>query len=143
MINISPNKKTKRRIGINITPFVDVVLSLLIVFVISVPMFTGNVEINLPEASSRNSLENPKLSDPIIIAINKDEKIYLADEEVTKETLLQKLELLLQENKDSFIYIKGDKVINYGKVIELLAFINAAGFSKVSLLTTEPLIKTP
>ncbi|MFO1129793.1 MAG: biopolymer transporter ExbD [Rickettsiales bacterium] len=137
MGNINFNKKSKRRIGINITPFVDVMLVLLLVFMISMPMFTGSIEINLPETSNASSIsENQNLQEPIIITISKTEKIYLADEEFTQEQLLQKLKSLLKENKDIAIYVKGDKEAQYGKIVQVISFINAAGFSRVSLLTT-------
>ena len=124
------NKKTISEI--NVTPFVDVMLVLLIIFMVTAPLLTSGIKINLPESSS--ILKNEK-KDPVTVSLNSKGEIFIQKKKFSKEQLIIKLTLLKKNNKNLKIYIKGDKKLNYGKVMELMNLINKSGFKKVALVT--------
>ena len=125
--------KTKTTISeINVTPFVDVMLVLLIIFMVTAPLLTSGIKINLPESSS--VLKNEK-KDPVTVSINSKGEIFIQKKKFTRDQLIQKLNLLKKNNKNLKIYIKGDKKLNYGRVMELMNLINKSGFKKVALVT--------
>jgi biopolymer transport protein TolR len=125
--------KTKTTISeINVTPFVDVMLVLLIIFMVTAPLLTSGIKINLPESSS--VLKNEK-KDPVTVSINSKGEIFIQKKKFTRVQLIQKLNLLNKNNKNLKIYIKGDKKLNYGRVMELMNLINQSGFKKVALVT--------
>ena len=125
--------KTHRSISeINVTPFVDVMLVLLIIFMVTAPLLTSGIKINLPESSS--VLKNEK-NYPVTVSITPKGEIFLKKKKYTKDQLIQKLLLLQKNNKNLKIYVKGDKKLNYGKVMDLMSVINKSGFKKVALVT--------
>ena len=127
------NYKTRQSISeINVTPFVDVMLVLLIIFMVTAPLLTAGIKVNLPESSS--VLKNEK-NDPVTISMNSKGEIYIQKKKMSAENLIKKLSALRAQNKDLKIYIKGDKNLNYGKIMDLMAFINKSGFKKVALVT--------
>ena len=117
---------------INVTPFVDVMLVLLIIFMVTAPLLTAGIKVNLPESSS--ILKNEK-NDPVTISINSKGEIFIQKKKMTAKNLIKKLSALKVQNKDLKIYIKGDKKLNYGKIMDLMTFINKSGFKKVALVT--------
>ena len=117
---------------INVTPFVDVMLVLLIIFMVTAPLLTAGIKVNLPESSS--ILKNEK-NDPVTISMNSKGEIYIQKKKMSAKNLIKKLSALRSQNKDLKIYIKGDKNLNYGKIMDLMAFINKSGFKKVALVT--------
>lgn len=125
-------KKRKSISEINVTPFVDVMLVLLIISMVTAPLLTAGIKVNLPESTS--ILKNEK-NDPITVTINSKGEIYLQKKKFTADGLIKKLKALKSQNKDLKIYIKGDKKLNYGKVMDLMSFINKSGFKKVALVT--------
>ena len=127
-------KKNKKKAisEINVTPFVDVMLVLLIIFMVTAPLLTSGIKINLPESSS--ILKNEK-KEPVTISLNKKGKIYINKKVFTRKKLITKLKDLEKVNKNLKIYVKADKSINYGKVMDLMTVINNAGFKKVALVT--------
>ncbi len=127
------NYKTRQSISeINVTPFVDVMLVLLIIFMVTAPLLTAGIKVNLPESSS--VLKNEK-NDPVTISMNSKGEIYIQKKKMSAKNLIKKLSALRSQNKDLKIYIKGDKNLNYGKIMDLMAFINKSGFKKVALVT--------
>ena len=125
--------KTKKTISeINVTPFVDVMLVLLIIFMVTAPLLTAGIKINLPESSS--VLKNEKKA-PVTITIDSKGQIFLQKKKFTANDLIKKLSLLKKQNKDLKIYLKGDKELNYGKIMNLMSLINKSGFKKVALVT--------
>ena len=127
------NYKTRQSISeINVTPFVDVMLVLLIIFMVTAPLLTAGIKVNLPESSS--VLKNEK-NDPVTISMNSKGEIYIKKKKMSAKNLIKKLSALRSQNKDLKIYIKGDKNLNYGKIMDLMAFINKSGFKKVALVT--------
>ncbi len=125
--------RNKRTISeINVTPFVDVMLVLLIIFMVTAPLLTSGIKINLPESSS--VLKNEK-KDPVTVSINSKGEIFIQKKNFSKDQLIKKLNLLKKNNQNLKIYIKGDKKLDYGKVMELMNLINQSGFKKVALVT--------
>ena len=125
-------KKRKSISEINVTPFVDVMLVLLIIFMVTAPLLTAGIKVNLPESTS--ILKNEK-NDPVTVTINSKGEIFLQKKKFSADGLIKKLKALKSQNKDLKIYIKGDKKLNYGKVLDLMSFINKSGFKKVALVT--------
>lgn len=117
---------------INMTPFIDVMLVLLIVFMVAAPMMTSGVTVDLPKTKS-SSL--PGNDEPINISIKSDGTIYLQNSEIKLEELGAKLQAILGEKTDTRIFVRGDTAIDYGKVMAAIGEVNAAGFTKVALLT--------
>ena len=107
-------------------------LVLLIIFMVTAPLLSSGIKINLPESSS--ILKNEK-NEPITISLNAKGKIFINKKVFTKVKLITKLKALEKVNKNLKIYVKADKSINYGKVMELMTAINKAGFKKVALVT--------
>ena len=124
------NKRTMSEI--NVTPFVDVMLVLLIIFMVTAPLLTSGIKINLPESSS--VLKNEK-KDPVTVSINSKGEIFIQKKKFSKDQLINKLSLLKKNNQNLKIYIKGDKKLDYGKVMDLMNLINKSGFKKVALVT--------
>ena len=117
---------------INVTPFVDVMLVLLIIFMVTAPLLTAGIKINLPESAS--VLKNEK-NDPVTVSMNSKGEIYIQKKKISPDDLIKRLVALKGQNKDLKIYIKGDKNLNYGKIMDLMSFINKSGFKKVALVT--------
>ena len=117
---------------INVTPFVDVMLVLLIIFMVTAPLLTSGIKINLPESSS--VLKNEK-KDPVTVSINSKGEIFIQKKKFSEDQLINKLSLLKKNNQNLKIYIKGDKKLDYGKVMDLMNLINKSGFKKVALVT--------
>ena len=117
---------------INITPLVDVMLVLLIIFMITSPMLVAGINIDLPETKA-----SPVASqeEPLVISINKKGEIYLLETKINRDELKFKLANILKEKKDSRIFVRGDKNVNYGEVVNIVAEIQAAGFSRVALIS--------
>ncbi|MFL2661665.1 MAG: protein TolR [Alphaproteobacteria bacterium] len=127
------NQKFKKTMSdINVTPFVDVMLVLLIIFMVTAPLLTSGIKINLPESSV--ILKNEK-KDPVTVSINSKGEIFIQKKKFSKEQLIKKLSVLKKNNKNLKIYIKGDKKLDYGKVMDLMNLINSSGFKKVALVT--------
>ena len=117
---------------INVTPFVDVMLVLLIIFMVTAPLLTAGIKINLPESSS--ILKNEK-NKPITVSIDKNNDIYLQKKKITKNQLIIKLTELKKNNQNLKIFLKGDKSLNYGEIMNLMSLMNKSGFKKVALVT--------
>ena len=118
---------------INVTPFVDVMLVLLIVFMVAAPLLTAGVPVDLPnsEAKPITSEDNK----PIEVTVSKDDKLFVGETEVPRARLIQLLKAMTEGQEDRRIYIRGDQGLEYGKIMEILGAINGAGFSKVALIS--------
>ena len=117
---------------INVTPFVDVMLVLLIVFMVTAPLLTVGVQVDLPE-SSADSL--PEEQEPLTLSINSKGEIYIQEIQVNSQKLIPKLLAIAKNRTDTRIYVRGDKNINYGRVLEVMGTLSGAGFSKVALIS--------
>ncbi len=130
-INDKMPKKNRVISQINVTPFVDVMLVLLIVFMITAPLLTVGVSVDLPKTKA--SQLNSK-GDPIIISIKKNGELYIQEREIDTLQLLPRLKAISSGNKNLRIYIRGDKNVPYGLVLDTIAKIKSSGFKKVALV---------
>jgi len=132
----SGGKHSELMSEINVTPFVDVMLVLLIIFMVTAPMMIQGLNVDLPEATAK-PLDSEK--EHLVIAINKDQQIYINDFEVTMEFLREKLLKILQGRTDWEVYLKADKNIPYGIVVQVMAEIKGAGIEQLGMIT-EPAV---
>jgi biopolymer transport protein TolR len=117
---------------INVTPFVDVMLVLLIVFMVSAPLLTAGVPVDLPEAKAKPLTVD---KEPITVTIDPAGKIFVKDDEVSMDQLVPKLTQLAGDNgMEERIYVRGDKTANYGAVMQVMGAINGAGFTHIGLI---------
>ena len=117
---------------INVTPMVDVMLVLLIIFMVTAPLLTSGVEVDLPDAAS-SAIKTE--DEPLAVSVNAQGSIFVQDTEVTLETLAPRIAAVTGRNEDLRIFVRGDKAIDYGRVMQVVGAINAAGYRKVALLT--------
>ena len=130
-INNRMNKKNRVISQINVTPFVDVMLVLLIVFMITAPLLTVGVSVDLPKTKA--SQLNSK-GDPIIISIKKNGELYVQERKIDTLQLLPRLKAISSGNNNLRIYVRGDKDVPYGLVLDTIAKIKSSGFKKVALV---------
>ncbi|KAE9531768.1 biopolymer transporter ExbD [Ursidibacter arcticus] len=116
---------------INVTPFIDVMLVLLIIFMATIPLATVNIPINLP-ASSANEQKNE--GTPIILSLNADNQLYLSNELISFENINEKLEIATQGNKETVIFFRIDKEVKYDLVMQLMSQLRLSGYLKVGLM---------
>ena len=120
---------------INVTPFVDVMLVLLIVFMVTAPLLTVGIPVDLPKIKA-SALTDQK--DPIEITLKLDGSVYLGESLVEVENLIARLNAITDQNTDTRIYLRGDRVVAYGRIMEIMSIINSAGYEKVALVTQHP-----
>ena len=132
-MGFSTNNGKKRLVSeINVTPLVDVMLVLLIIFMVTAPMMTQGLDVDLPETTSKALRQDEQ---PQVITIDKDGKINLNGYDVSRALVYQELNKLADSLKEQPIYLKADKNVPYGEVVALMADIQAAGFSKLGIIT--------
>ena len=129
--NFKKIRKNKSFTQINVTPFVDVMLVLLIVFMITAPLLTVGVSVDLPKTKA--SQLNQK-GDPLVLSIKSNGEIFIQDRSITKEQLIPQLKALAKNNMKIRIFVKGDKKANYGYVLDVIARVKTAGFEKAALV---------
>ena len=119
---------------INVTPMVDVMLVLLIIFMVSAPLLTVGVPIDLPQTKAK-SLDQDK--EPLTISVNTKGEVYLQNSEIKMDELVAKLQAITQARggNDERIYVRGDKKVDYGTVMRVMGRLSAAGFRRVALVT--------
>ncbi len=120
---------------INVTPFVDVMLVLLIVFMVTAPLLTVGVPVDLPKVKAKSIAES---EEPLVITVNAEGAVFIQDTEVTIENLVPRLKAITENKADTRIYLRGDKDINYGRVMEVMGTVNLAGFTRVALIAELP-----
>ena len=122
---------------INVTPFVDVMLVLLIVFMVTAPLLTVGVPIELPETQA-NPIQGD--SEPLTVSVAPDGLVYLQETEIDLDTLAPKLIAIAKEGYDQRIFVRGDRSVGYGDVMKVMGVLNKAGFRRIALVTeTEPI----
>ncbi|HJD62410.1 MAG TPA: protein TolR [Rickettsia endosymbiont of Degeeriella rufa] len=128
------NRKSKRAVvsEINVTPLVDVMLVLLIIFMITSPMLVSGVNVDLPET---NSSPISGQDEPLVVTINNKGEVFLLETPIERKHLTDKLVNITKEKKDTRIFVRGDKNVSYGEVVEVVSEIHAAGFSRVALIS--------
>ena len=117
---------------INVTPFVDVMLVLLIIFMITAPLLTTGVPVDLPKTDSQSL---PCQDEPITLSINKEGSIFLGENLIEIDTLEAKLKAITAINSDSRIFIRADEKIAYGIIMKVMSVVTNAGYNKVALIT--------
>ena len=117
---------------INVTPFVDVMLVLLIIFMVTAPLLTVGVQVDLPE-SNADTLQSD--NEPLEVTINAEGNIFIQETEITLKELVPKLIAITDNRLDTKIYVRGDEVIDYGRIMKVLGELSGSGFSKVALIT--------
>ncbi len=117
---------------INITPMVDVMLVLLIIFMITAPLLVAGVPVELPSTAAAKVSQPQK---PMIVSLASDGSIYVREEQVTTDTLIPTLIALRQSEGDTVVYVRGDKNRPYGEVMEILGRVGQSGYARVSLLS--------
>ncbi len=117
---------------INVTPFVDVMLVLLIIFMVTAPMMTAGVSVDLPDSKAPAL---PGTDEPLTISVKKDGSLYLQETEIELGELVEKLRAIAGEKTDTRIFVRGDQGIHYGLIMQVVGEMSAAGFNKVALLT--------
>lgn len=120
---------------INVTPMVDVMLVLLIVFMVTAPLMTVGVPVDLPKTKAAQLTDS---EEPLVLTVNKDGNIYIQETAIELENLVPRLQAITENNADIRIFVRGDKEIAYGKVMEVMGQVSAAGFKKVALLAKLP-----
>ena len=121
---------------INVAPFVDVMLVLVIIFMVAAPLLNIGVPVDLPKATLKPLNES---QDPLVITVNADGDIFIQEAAVPEEALVARLRAVTQANSDLRIFVRGDRAINYGRVIQVMGMISQAGFTKVALIAEAPL----
>jgi biopolymer transport protein TolR len=119
---------------INVTPFVDVMLVLLIVFMVTAPLLTVGVPIDLPKTQAKQMEGDSK---PITVSIKKDGKIYLQEAEVDADKLVSTLQAIAKNGLDERVFVRGDKDADYGTIMRVMGRLNSAGYKKIGLVTLE------
>ena len=117
---------------INVTPFVDVMLVLLIVFMVTAPLLTVGIKVDLPKVKATALTD---IKDPIEITVKFDGEVYIGESKVEVENLIPRLNAITEQNTEARIYIRGDRVVAYGRIMEIMSIINSAGYIKVALIT--------
>jgi biopolymer transport protein TolR len=139
--NVSSSSKrngSKKRLElmseINITPVVDVLLVLLVVFMVSSPMLVAGINVDLPETKAGPISADQ--TEPLVISMDKKGDIYIFETKIERKELTNKLKAITKEKKDTRIFVRGDKNVSYGEVVNLMGEIHNAGFTKVALISS-------
>jgi biopolymer transport protein TolR len=120
---------------INVTPFVDVMLVLLIVFMVTAPLLTVGVPVDLPQTRAKSLGED---REPLAVTIDKGGQIYLQNTPIGIDDLVPKLTAISGNGYNQRIFVRGDKAVDYGKVMEVMGLLNAAGFTRIGLVNDAP-----
>ena len=126
-------RRTKPMAEINVTPFVDVMLVLLIVFMVSAPMLTVGIPVKLPKTSANALPTEPE--EPLTISLTSDGKVLLQSTETSPAKLVIKLQAIAQERSSNRIFLRADGSIPYERVVVIMGALNAGGFSDIALVT--------
>lgn len=120
---------------INVTPLVDVMLVLLIIFMVTAPMMTQGLDINLPETTAKSLRQEDK---PIVVTIDKEGAVSISNIPLARQLMVQELKKSYEVNKNQPIFIRADKDVAYGHVITVMADIKSVGFDKIGMITKPP-----
>jgi biopolymer transport protein TolR len=129
-----PRRRHAPMAEINVTPFVDVMLVLLIIFMVSAPLLTVGVPIDLPETQAKAMNAD---TEPLTISVGAEGKIFLQEEEVDADRLVETLQAMAVSGLEERIFVRGDKTADYGTVMRVMGRLNSAGYKKIGLVTLE------
>ena len=139
---ISKERGRQRRGGryrpmseINVTPFVDVMLVLLIVFMVTAPLLTVGVPVDLPKTQAK-ALSQPE--EPLVISIDSEGGVYIQETAVELSNLVPRLTAITDNKPDTRIYLRGDRMVDYGRIMEVMTRVNTAGFTRLALVSETP-----
>jgi len=121
--------------GINVTPLVDVMLVLLVIFMVTAPIIQQGVNVQLPQAGG-NPVEGSDVA--LVVSVTADGKTWLNDTQMDAATLTTRIAAILKEHEHSVVYVRGDKGADYGKVVQVIASLKGAGVDKLGLITEPP-----
>ncbi|MCY1273570.1 Biopolymer transport protein ExbD [compost metagenome] len=119
---------------INVTPFIDVMLVLLIIFMVAAPLATVDIKVDLPASTAKPA---PRPDKPIYLSIKEDKSLYLDNEQVSEEQLGGALDKLTNADREKTIFVRGDKVVDYGRLMEVMDALRGAGYLKIGLVGLE------
>ena len=134
---VARNIRSKPFSDINVTPFVDVMLVLLIIFMVTAPLLTVGVQVDLPETNA-DTLQSD--NEPLEVRIDSSGLIFIQETEISLSELIPKMKAITENRFDTKIYVRGDETIDYGQIMMVLGELSGSGFSKVALIT-KPLSK--
>ncbi len=120
---------------INVTPFVDVMLVLLIVFMVTAPLLTVGVPVDLPETEAQ-TIADP--DEPLVVSVDREGAVYLQDTQIELDKLVPRLIAVTGSNPEARIFVRGDRAIAYGRIMEVMGLVNSAGFKRVALIAELP-----
>lgn len=120
---------------INVTPMVDVMLVLLVIFMITAPMLTVAVPVDLPKTDARN-ISSQK--EPLVISIRSNGEVYLQETKTELGSLVERLQAITGQDPDARIFVRGDEKVDYGRIMQVMGTVSAAGFNKVALVAELP-----
>ena len=123
---------------INVTPFVDVMLVLLVIFMVTAPLLTVGVQVDLPKTKASVIKGD---DEPLAISVDAEGRVFLQDVEIELDALMPRLIAITGNNPDVRIFIRGDQAIYYGRVMDVMGRVNAAGYRKVALVTRQQQVK--
>jgi len=123
---------TRPMSDINVTPMVDVMLVLLVIFMVTAPLLTAGVQVDLPKTKAATLSGQ---DEPLAVSVDAQGRIFLQETEVDLDGLAPRLIAITHNNPDTRIFVRGDRGISYGRIMEVMGTVNAAGFSKVALIT--------
>jgi biopolymer transport protein TolR len=125
-------QRTRMMSEINVTPFVDVMLVLLIVFMVAAPLLTVGVPIDLPESQAKSIEQN---KDPLTLSVNDKGQVFLQNTEIAVDEIVAKLKAIAKNGTEERIYVRGDRKVDYGTVMRVMGRLSAAGYRRVALVT--------
>jgi len=120
---------------INVTPMVDVMLVLLVIFMVTAPLLTVGVPVDLPKTQAQ-TINEPE--EPLVVTVAADNRVFLQETELELDKLAPRLVAITRNKPDTRIFVRGDRTVAYGKVMEVMGTINSAGFTKVALIAEMP-----
>ena len=125
---------------INVAPFVDVMLVLVVIFMLTAPLLTVGVPVDLPQAAASPIREE---TEPLVLSIDRDGRIFLMDSEVEQASLAARLAAMARANPELRVFVRGDRTISYGRIMEVMGQIGQAGFPRVSLISESTPLRPP
>ena len=142
-INTKQRQRRKPMAEINVVPYIDVMLVLLIIFMITAPMLTQGVQVDLPQAAA-NMVETPEdNNEPLVVSVDAEGLFYVAigdkqDQPISSKQLMTKVAAVLRRSPETQVMVKGDSAANYGQVVTVMALLQKAGAPSVGLITKQP-----
>ena len=133
--------KRKRMSEINVVPYIDVMLVLLIIFMVTAPLLSQGVEVSLPESSAKTLDETEE--EPLVVSVNRAGEYFInlgeqTDTPLESDTLVQRVRAILSQRSDKTVYIKGDREARYGQVVAMMALLQESGVRDLGLVTRSP-----